>query len=69
VESCISPRLRFFTAQNQANGGVVITAFVLLVVKANIGGRSVVWEGLVLVSNNLREFDRIQGLRTENWIS
>ena len=26
-------------------------------------------EGLVLVSNNLREFDRIQGLRTENWVS
>lgn len=25
--------------------------------------------GLILVSNNLREFDRINGLRTENWIS
>lgn len=26
-------------------------------------------EGLVLVSNNLREFDRISGLRTANWIN
>ena len=26
-------------------------------------------EGLVLVSNNLREFERVSGLRTENWIS
>ncbi len=26
-------------------------------------------EGLVLVSNNLKEFDRVEGLRTENWIS
>lgn len=25
-------------------------------------------EGLVLVSNNLREFCRVDGLRTENWI-
>ena len=25
-------------------------------------------EGLVLVSNNLREFDRVEGLITENWI-
>ena len=25
-------------------------------------------EGLVLVSNNLREFNRVDGLRTENWI-
>lgn len=24
---------------------------------------------LVLVSNNLREFDRVEGLRTENWIT
>jgi len=24
-------------------------------------------EGCVLVSNNLREFDRIEGLKTENW--
>ncbi|UOP05584.1 type II toxin-antitoxin system tRNA(fMet)-specific endonuclease VapC [Conchiformibius kuhniae] len=24
--------------------------------------------GLILVSNNLREFDRVDGLRTENWI-
>lgn len=24
--------------------------------------------GLVLVSNNLREFERVQGLRLENWI-
>jgi tRNA(fMet)-specific endonuclease VapC len=26
-------------------------------------------EGLTLVSNNLREFDRIEGLLTENWIA
>jgi tRNA(fMet)-specific endonuclease VapC len=26
-------------------------------------------EGLTLVSNNLREFERIDGLLTENWIS
>jgi len=26
-------------------------------------------EGLVLVSNNLREFERVDGLRLENWIS
>ncbi len=25
-------------------------------------------EGLTLVSNNLREFDRVEALRTENWI-
>lgn len=25
-------------------------------------------EGLVLVSNNLREFDRVDGLRTDNWL-
>ncbi len=25
-------------------------------------------EGLVVVTNNLREFRRISGLRTENWI-
>ncbi|MCP5208498.1 MAG: tRNA(fMet)-specific endonuclease VapC [Hahellaceae bacterium] len=25
-------------------------------------------EGLVLVSNNLREFERVDGLRLENWI-
>ena len=25
-------------------------------------------EGLTLVSNNLREFDRVKGLRTENWV-
>lgn len=25
-------------------------------------------EGLTLVSNNLREFDRVKGLRTENWL-
>lgn len=25
-------------------------------------------EGLVLVSNNLREFERVAGLRTENWL-
>jgi tRNA(fMet)-specific endonuclease VapC len=24
---------------------------------------------LILVTNNLREFDRIAGLRTENWVS
>lgn len=26
-------------------------------------------EGLILVTNNLREFDRVAGLRTENWVS
>ena len=26
-------------------------------------------EGLVLVSNNLREFERVPGLRTENWVA
>jgi len=26
-------------------------------------------EGLVLVSNNLREFERVEGLRTENWVA
>jgi tRNA(fMet)-specific endonuclease VapC len=26
-------------------------------------------EGLVLVSNNLREFERVAGLRTENWVA
>jgi tRNA(fMet)-specific endonuclease VapC len=25
--------------------------------------------GLVLVTNNLREFERVPGLRTENWVS
>ncbi|QIW16525.1 plasmid maintenance protein [Pasteurellaceae bacterium RH1A] len=25
-------------------------------------------EGLVLVSNNLREFERVEGLRLENWL-
>ena len=25
-------------------------------------------EGLVLVTNNLKEFSRVKGLRTENWI-
>lgn len=25
-------------------------------------------EGLVLVTNNLREFNRVDGLRTENWV-
>jgi tRNA(fMet)-specific endonuclease VapC len=25
-------------------------------------------EGLVLVTNNLREFERVAGLRTENWL-
>lgn len=25
-------------------------------------------EGLVLVSNNLREFERVEGLKTENWV-
>ena len=25
-------------------------------------------EGLTLVSNNLREFDRVKGVRTENWL-
>lgn len=25
-------------------------------------------EGLILVTNNLREFERVSGLRTENWI-
>jgi tRNA(fMet)-specific endonuclease VapC len=24
-------------------------------------------EGLVLVTNNLREFERVEGLRLENW--
>lgn len=26
-------------------------------------------EGLVLVSNNLKEFERVDGLRLENWVS
>lgn len=26
-------------------------------------------EGLILVSNNLKEFERVVGLRTENWIN
>lgn len=26
-------------------------------------------KGLIVVTNNLREFDRIAGLRTENWVS
>ncbi|WP_310460080.1 type II toxin-antitoxin system VapC family toxin [Sphaerotilus sp.] len=26
-------------------------------------------EGLTLVSNNLREFDRVEGLLTENWLT
>lgn len=26
-------------------------------------------EGLILVTNNLREFERVPGLRTENWVS
>lgn len=26
-------------------------------------------EGLTLVSNNLREFDRVEGLLTENWLA
>ena len=26
-------------------------------------------EGLVLVSNNLREFERVPGLRAENWVA
>ena len=26
-------------------------------------------EGLILVTNNVREFDRVDGLRTENWVS
>ncbi|WP_349681267.1 PIN domain-containing protein [Cellvibrio sp. UBA7661] len=25
-------------------------------------------QGLILVTNNLREFERIDGLRSENWI-
>jgi tRNA(fMet)-specific endonuclease VapC len=25
-------------------------------------------EGLVLVTNNLREFERVEGLRLENWV-
>jgi tRNA(fMet)-specific endonuclease VapC len=25
-------------------------------------------EGLILVSNNVREFERVEGLRLENWI-
>ncbi len=25
-------------------------------------------EGLILVTNNLREFERIEGLRVENWL-
>jgi len=25
-------------------------------------------EGLIVVTNNLREFDRVPGLRTENWV-
>ncbi len=25
-------------------------------------------EGLILVTNNLREFERVAGLRTENWV-
>ncbi|MCX2961012.1 type II toxin-antitoxin system tRNA(fMet)-specific endonuclease VapC [Rodentibacter caecimuris] len=25
-------------------------------------------EGLILVSNNLREFERVEGLRLENWV-
>jgi len=25
-------------------------------------------EGLILVSNNLKEFDRVEALRTENWL-
>ncbi|EFA28786.1 PIN domain protein, partial [Haemophilus influenzae HK1212] len=25
-------------------------------------------EGLILVSNNLREFERVIALRTENWV-
>jgi len=26
-------------------------------------------EGLIIVTNNLKEFERVTGLRTENWIS
>ena len=26
-------------------------------------------QGLVLVSNNMREFDRVEGLRLENWVT
>ena len=26
-------------------------------------------EGLVLVTNNLREFERMDGLRIENWVA
>ena len=26
-------------------------------------------EGLVLVTNNLREFERMDGLRVENWVA
>jgi len=25
-------------------------------------------EGLIMVTNNLREFERVDGLRTENWL-
>ena len=25
-------------------------------------------EGLILVTNNLKEFDRVEALRTENWV-
>ncbi|WP_343217776.1 toxin-antitoxin system, toxin component, PIN family protein [Desulfatitalea alkaliphila] len=25
-------------------------------------------EGLILVTNNLREFERVSALRTENWV-
>ena len=25
-------------------------------------------EGLIVVTNNLREFERVDGLRTENWV-
>ena len=25
-------------------------------------------EGLVLVANNMREFERMEGLRVENWV-
>ena len=44
-------------------GGMVIGPYDLMIAGH---ARS---EGLVLVSNNLKEFDRVDGLRTDNWIS
>jgi len=60
----ITPTIRYFAAEKARlwSVGQKIADFDLLI------GATALYHGLVLVTNNIRHFERMQSLRLENWI-